>query len=150
MAAHLPTTAINGQNTSSEYVVGEFGLAENFSGAATVNSTMNNVINTAIADNMPLSFYWELYSNELNNGVSNPPGGDGDTSAVKGFYFVKPDGTPATAWSTVRYLIAANDPAQSTSGAVQRNLHLAYASNFTATGATLGSAWTTNTRRPAR
>jgi hypothetical protein len=144
VAAHLPVTAINGQNTQSEYV-GEFGLAENYSGSAEVNSTINNVINTATADGMPLAFYWEVYSNELNSGVTTPPGGDGNTSAVQGFYLVKPDGTPATAWSTYRYLIAANDPTQATGGAVERSLHLAYASNFSAPGATLGSAWTTNT-----
>src|SRR5581483_9762458 len=97
VASHLPTTAINGQNTHSEYV-GEFGLAENWSGAATVNSMMNNVISTAKADGMPLALYWEMYSNELNNGYNTPPGGDGDNAPVQGFYFVKPDGTPATAW----------------------------------------------------
>ena len=133
VAAHLPATAINGQNTHSEYV-GEFGLAENFSGAATVNATMNNVINTAVADGMPLAFYWEVYSNELNNGFTTPPGGSGNNVPVQGFYFVKPDGTPATAWKTYASMIVTNDPAQSTSGAVERNLHLAYASNFTAPG----------------
>jgi hypothetical protein len=145
VAAHLPATAINGQNTHSEYV-GEFGLAENYSGAATVNSTINNVISTAVADGMPLAFYWEVYSNELDNGVTTPPGGDGQVAGVQGFYFVKPDGTPATAWKTYVSMIVTNDPTQATSAAVERNnLHLAYASNFTVPGAILGTAWTTNT-----
>ena len=106
---------------------------------------MNNVIGTAVADNMPLAFYWEVYSNELNNGYTTPPGGSGNNAPVQGFYLVKPDGTPATAWKVYRWDAVTNDPTSSTTAAVMQGLHLAYASNFTAPGATLGSAWTTNT-----
>jgi autotransporter-associated beta strand protein len=144
VAAHLPISAANGQNTQSEYV-GEYGTAENYSGAATLTSLMNNVIGTATADNMPLAFYWEIYSNELNNGYTTPPGGTGNDAPVQGFYLVKPDGTPATAWKVYRWDAVTNDPTSSTTAAVMQGLHLAYASNFTAPGATLGSAWTTNT-----
>jgi hypothetical protein len=144
IAQHLPATAINGQNTHSVYV-GEFGLAEDSAGSAAVNATMNNVINTAVADGMPMALYWEMYSNELSNGVTTAPGGSGNNSAVKGFYFIKPDGTPATAWNTYRYLLTVNNPALASTSNIERSLHLAYASNFTVPGVTLGSAWTTST-----
>jgi autotransporter-associated beta strand protein len=147
LADHLPASAANGQNTHSVYV-GEYGLAEDSAGITKVNAMMNNVISTVKTDGMPLALYWEVYSNELSNGVTVPPGNSGpggSDSSVKGFYLVKPDGTPATAWHQYRYQIVTSDPTQVNSAAVQGGLHLAYASNFTAPSATLGTAWITNT-----
>ncbi|HSV16147.1 MAG TPA: hypothetical protein VLI90_17935, partial [Tepidisphaeraceae bacterium] len=145
LANHLPATAVNGQNTHSVYV-GEFGLAEDSAGITTVNNMMNNVLNTVKADGMPMALYWEVYSNEIKSETGLPAGNSGDNSNTKGFYFVKPDGTPATAWNQYRYLLSNSDPTQSSTAAIVRNggLHLAYASDFTKTGATLGAAWTTN------
>jgi autotransporter-associated beta strand protein len=145
IAQHLPLSAANGQNTHSVYV-GEFGLAEDSAGITAVNNMMNNVLNTVKNDGMPMALYWELYSNELKSDSGLPAGNTGDNSNTKGFYFVKPDGTPAIAYHQYRYLLSTNDPTQSSSAAIERNnLHLAYASGFSKTGATLTGPWSTST-----
>jgi autotransporter-associated beta strand protein len=145
IASKLPPTAVNGQNTHSVYV-GEYGLAEDSAGAPTVASMMNNVISTAKADGMPYAFYWEVYSNEVKDSTATPaPIQQNQDSAVRGFYFIKPDGTPATAFQLYMQQFAQADPNKANNaGAVRAGVKLAYASKFTAPGATLGPEWSTN------
>ncbi len=132
IAQHLPPTAVNGQNTHSVYV-GEYGLAEDSAGSALVATTMNNVISTVKADGMPYAFYWEIYSNELNTNGTAPA--NGNDSAVKGFYFIKPDGTPATAFHVYLNQIMNSDPSTANAAGITRaGVKLAYASKFTASG----------------
>ena len=122
IANHLPSSALNGQNTRSVYV-GEYGIPEDTKGAGSVNLAMNNVINTTIADGMPYALYWEIYANELKTGYTAPV--NGDNSAVNGHWMVKPDGTPGTAWHQIRYQLATADPARSSSGNASAKMGIA-------------------------
>ena len=131
IASHLPSTAVNGQNTHSVYV-GEFGLAEDTAGTSAVNSMMNNVINTVQADGMPCALYWEVYSNELKAGQTGPV--NGNDAAVNGFYFVKPDGTPAVAWHQYRQRIITSDPTRATTTPIKAGLTVVYQNNFNNNG----------------
>ncbi len=143
IAQHLPPTAVNGQNTHSVYV-GEYGLAEDSARCGRlVASMMNNVISIVKADGMPYAFYWEIYSNELNTNGTAPA--NGNDSAVKGFYFIKPDGTPATAFHVYLNQIMNSDPSKANAAGITRaGVKLAYASKFAASGATFGPEWTTS------
>jgi len=95
------------------------------------------------AGNMPYALYWEIYSNELINDATPTP--ITNNTDAKGNWMIKPDGTPGTAWHRYRQQLAVSDPKRATPAAIQKDLHLAYASDFTKTGAALGPAWTTNT-----
>lgn len=154
IAQHLPASAVNGQNTHSVYV-GEYGAnatwpegnpSSPLSGnqtAGSVNSMIDNVINTVKADGMPYALYWEIYSNEPANGATPPV--NGNNAGVDGFSMILPDGTASTAWLNYRNQFVNADPTQNSSAAVVGGLHLAYASNFTRPGTSLGGAWSTNT-----
>src|SRR5207248_2034050 len=121
--------------------VGEFGEPEGQVPASQVNATINNVLNTVQADGMPYALYWEVYSNELA-GSATPPV-NGNNAAVKGFYLVKPDGTPATAWHQYRQRIITADPSRATTAPIIAASHLVYQSDFR--GPTPGPGWSTDT-----
>lgn len=145
IASHLPSSAVNGRNTHSVYV-GEFGEPEGQKSASQVAATINNVLNTVRADGMPYAMYWEVYSNELLNGATPPV--NGNNAAVRGFYMVKPDGTPATAWHLYRRQIITSDPARATTAPIVAGEHLVYQSQFPAGGTpspALGAGWSSGT-----
>lgn len=143
IAAHLPASALNGQNTHSVYV-GEFGEPEGQVPASQVNATINNVLNTVQADGMPYALYWQVYSNELA-GTATPPV-NGNNPAVRGFYMVKPDGTPSTAWAQYRQRIITSDPTRATTPPIIAAAHDVYQSAFPSSGGStaLGPGWTTS------
>ena len=104
LAAHLPSTAVFGQNTHSVYI-GEFGAPENVRGEARVNQNIDNVVRVMQAKELPWAIYWEIYCNELADNAPPPPV-NGKDDAVKGFWMIKPDGTPGEAWHRYRELLA--------------------------------------------
>src|SRR5581483_11226021 len=108
IVSKLPDTAVNGRSPRSVYV-GEFGVAEGNKPASQVNAVMNNVLGTTIKLGMPYACYWEIYSNELARNAPPPPE-NGKNAGVKGFYMVRPDGTPSTAWHQYRLRIITSDP----------------------------------------
>ena len=145
IASHLPASALNGRNTHSVYV-GEFGEPEGQKTASQVNATINNVLSTVQADGMPYALYWEIYSNELQNGATPPV--NGNNAGVKGFYLVRPDGTPATAWPQYRERLITSDPNRATTGPIIAASHEVYQSAFPSSAgatSTLGPGWTTAT-----
>ena len=145
IASHLPASAVNGQNTHSVYV-GEFGEPEGQKSAAQVNATINNVLGTVQADGMPYALYWEIYSNELANGATPPV--NGNNAGVKGFYLVRPDGTPSTAWHQYRQRITTSDPSRATTPPIIAAAHQVYQSAFpvaVAPSTALGPGWTSST-----
>jgi len=143
IASKLPTTAANGQNTHSVYV-GEYGLPEGDVPSSTVNAMINNVLSTVQTDGMPYALYWEVYSNELEPTGTAPA--NGNNAAVRGYYMVKPDGTPSSAWHLYRLRIITSDPTRATSAAVMAGGHRVYQSAFPAGSAgstNLGPGWST-------
>jgi hypothetical protein len=145
IASHLPASALKGQNTHSVYV-GEFGEPEGQQPASQVNATINNVLNTVQTDGMPYALYWQIYSNELVAGVTPPV--NGNNPAVRGFYLVKPDGTPATAWHQYRQRIITSDPNRASTTPIIAAEHNVYQSAFPSAGGSttsLGPGWTTGT-----
>ena len=120
-------------------------MAEDSAGTVTLNNTINNVLNKVSSAGMPYALYWEVYSNELA-GSATPPV-NGNNAAVKGFYLVKPDGTPATAWHQYRQRIITADPSRATTSPIIAASHLVYQSDFpvsTSPSTALGPDWTSS------
>lgn len=146
IVSKLPASAVNGRSTRSVYV-GEFGVAEGRKSPAEVNAVMNNVIGTTIKLGMPYACYWEIYSNELARNAPPPPE-NGNNAGVKGFFMVKPDGTPSTAWHQYRQRIITSDPARAATDAIVKGLNNVYTSDFSSSDAgteNLGKGWTIDT-----
>jgi len=144
IASHLPASALNAKTTHSVYV-GEFGEPEGQQTSTQVTATINNVLNTVKADGMPYAIYWEIYSNEL---LAGTPPVNGNNNDVRGFYLVRPDGTPATAWHMYRRQIITSDPNRATTPPIIAAEHGVYQSRFpiaSAPSASLGAGWTTGT-----
>src|SRR5207249_10619834 len=105
LAAHLPKTAVFGQNAHSVYV-GEFGGPESSSdGILKVNRIINNVVKVTREKQMPFAVYWEIYCNELLKNAPPPPI-TGNNNASKGHWMIKPDAPPGAAWHRYRQLLA--------------------------------------------
>ena len=96
LAAHLPRTAAFGQTPHSVYI-GEYGAPENGRGAARVNQNIDNVLKVVKDKGVPWAVYWQIYCNELED-RSTPTPVNGNDAAVKGYWLIKPDGTPGVAW----------------------------------------------------
>jgi hypothetical protein len=111
MAAHLPPTAAFGQNPRSIYL-GEFGYPENGSeGVAGVNTRFDNAIKITTEKGLPWAVFWEVYCNEpVDNSPPLPLNGKTNDHNVRGFWMVKPDGSPSIAWHRYRHLFTAADP----------------------------------------
>lgn len=79
--------------------VGEFGWPEVVSEQdphASTQKSMNVIratVETALEWGCPYVIYWQLYDNESRAGRERPT-----NDQVRGFYLIKPDGTPAAAW----------------------------------------------------
>ena len=136
ISAHLPSTATFGQNAHSIYL-GEFGYPENGSeGVAGVNRCINNALSVVKDKGMPWAIFWEIYCNEPINESAVPPlNGKGNDKNLRGFWMIKPDGTPAMAWHRYRRLFSVEDP--------KSNLVPAFTDDFNRPdGTDLGPGWT--------
>lgn len=110
LASHLPPTAAFGQNPHSVYL-GEFGYPENGRGGMdVVNQRLNVVFDVVKQKELPWAAYWEIYCNEqTNNAVTAPLNGKQNDLNVRGYWMVKPDGSPGMAWHRYRRLLAAQE-----------------------------------------
>jgi hypothetical protein len=143
LAAHLPSTAAFGQNSHSVYL-GEFGYPENGpEGAAGVNRRLDNALATVAAKGLPWAVYWEVYCNEpVNDSLQPPLNGKENDQNLRGYWMIKPDGSPAMAWQRYRRLFATADAQQATSDAVKAKLQPAFTEDFNrADGQDLGPGW---------
>lgn len=141
LAAHLPPTAAFGQNTHSVYI-GEYGAPENGLGAQKVNDHINNTLAVVREKQLPWAIYWEIYCNELQKGFTAPC--NGNDKAPKGFWLIKPDGTPGTAWHRYRQLLATANPNLATSDAIKSRSQLFFTEDFARPdGPDLGPEWST-------
>jgi hypothetical protein len=144
IASKLPATAAFGQNLHS-VGVGEFGVPEDTKGTASVNTVINNVVNTVTANGMPYAAYWEIYSNELKTGATAPvPTTTAGDAQVNGYWMIKPDGTPGAAWHQFRGRLITADATRANTAAVKSNLVKVYADGFNNDGTNYGAGWSTD------
>ena len=143
LAAHLPPTAVFGQNPHSVYL-GEFGYPENGQeGVAGVNLRMDNAIAVVNQLGLPWALYWEIYCNEpVDKSLALPLNGKTNDNNLRGFWMVKPDGSPATAWHRYRRLFITADPRRATTQAIKSGLTLVFHEDFNRPdGVDLGPGW---------
>lgn len=144
LAAHLPPTAAFGQSPRSIYL-GEFGYPENGSeGVGGVNTRIDNAMKIVREKRLPWAVFWEVYCNEpVNQALPHPLNGKTNDHNLRGFWMVKPDGSPSIAWHRYRRLFAVADPARTTADAVKSRLKLVFTDDFNrAAGTDLGPGWT--------
>jgi hypothetical protein len=144
LAAHLPATAVFGRNPHSVYL-GEFGYPESGTeGIEGVNRRINNTLAVVNGKGLPWAVFWEVYCNEpLSKTASLPLNGKTNDVSLRGFWMVKPDGTPSMAWHRYRRLIAETEPQRATAEAVKEKLNEVFSENFQREdGTNLGTGWT--------
>lgn len=140
LAANLPPTAAFGHDTRSVYI-GEYGAPEN-QHPERVNLDINNTIAVAKAKHLPWAIYWEVYCNEIKPGFTAPA--NNNDQAMRGFWLIKPDGTPALAWQRLRQAITTFSSDMATTKAIKSHLHLSFTEKFDRPDSSdLGSAWST-------
>ncbi|MGO8699660.1 MAG: hypothetical protein ACLQVY_18325 [Limisphaerales bacterium] len=144
LAAHLPATAVFGQNPHSVYL-GEFGYPEHGSeGVDGLNRRMDSAVSVVKEKGLPWAVYWEVYCNEpLNNALELPLNGKTNSPNLRGFWMVKPDATPSMAWHRYRRIFALADPHRGTAQAIKAKLSEAFREGFPRPdGKDLGTGWT--------
>lgn len=143
LAAHLPSTAVFGRNAHSIYL-GEFGYPENGAeGAAGVNRRIDNAVTVVRQMGLPWAVFWEVYGNEpVAETLAPPLNGKANDANLRGYWMVKPDGSPGMAWHRYRRLFITADPGRAIAAAVKAGLSPVFDENFNrADGADLGPAW---------
>lgn len=144
LAAHLPPTAVFGQNPHSVYL-GEFGYPENGrEGSEGVNRRIDNAMTVVREKGLPWAVFWEIYGNEpASADLTLPLNGKKNDQNLHGYWMVKPDGSPATAWHRYRRIFAEADSERATSDAVKSRLTEIFSDDFNRPdGKDLGSGWT--------
>lgn len=144
LAAHLPATAAFGRNAHSIYL-GEFGCPENGpGGVATLNQRMNNAISVVNEKGLPWAIYWEVYGNEPSKAdLVLPLNGRENDNNLRGYWMIKPDGSPSQAWHRYRHMFVIADSGRATADAVKSKLDHVFTDAFDRVNSTnLGPAWT--------
>lgn len=144
LAAHLPPTAVFGQSPHSVYL-GEFGYPENGrEGEAGVNNRVDTVLVTTISKGLPWAVYWQVYCNEpASDALPLPLNGKANDQNLRGYWLVKPDGTPSLAWHRFRRRFVTAHPQVASGEAVKSRLVNVFSENFNrADGKDLGAGWT--------
>jgi len=144
LAAHLPATAIFGQNAHSIYL-GEFGCPENGSGGVSaVNQRIDNAVAVVKSKELPWAVFWEIYDNEpVSPSLPVPLNGKENDAKLRGYWMVKPDGTPSMAWHRYRRLFTEADSQCNTTEAIKSHLTRVFTDDFNRPdGPDLGIGWT--------
>lgn len=144
LAAHLPPTAVFGQNPHSVYL-GEFGYPENGKeGLDGINRRMDNAIKVVNSKGLPWAVFWDVYCNEpRDKSLPLPLNGKQNDQNLHGFWMVKPDGSPGIAWHRYRRLFITADAGRATSASIQSGLKQVLSEDFNRPdGTNLGTGWT--------
>ncbi|HEV2207464.1 MAG TPA: hypothetical protein VG167_01730 [Verrucomicrobiae bacterium] len=144
LAAHLPPTAVFGQNPHSVYL-GEFGYPENGKGGVEeLNRRIDTALDVVRDKGLPWAVFWEVYCNEpVTRGLALPLNGAQNDANLRGFWMIKPDGSPALAWHRYRRLFALGDRQRVTTRAIKSHAKLVYSEQFQRPdGGDLGPGWT--------
>lgn len=93
---------------------------------------------------MPWAVFWEVYCNEPVSEAPPPPlNGKTNNHNLRGFWMVKPDGTPGMAWHRYRRLFIEADSERATTKAIKSKLTLVFRESFNRPdGKDLGPGWT--------
>jgi hypothetical protein len=143
LAAHLPPTAVFGQNPHSVYL-GEFGYPENGKdGVAGVNGRLNTVIQIVTEKQLPWAVLWQAYCNEPKEDAPKPPlNGKGHNEQLMGYWLARPDGTPSVAWHRYRRLLTTGDSSRATASAIKAKLSPLFHDDFARPdGTEMGPGW---------
>jgi len=144
LAAHLPPTAVFGRDAHSVYL-GEFGYPETGEGGLdALNRRIDNAIKVVRDQGLPWAVFWEIYCNEpVKKALQLPLNGKENNANLRGFWMVKPDGTPGLAWHRYRRLFANADPDRATTQAIKSKLKQVFGDSFNRPdGKELGTGWT--------
>jgi len=144
LAAHLPATAAFGQNAHSIFL-GEYGFPENGSGGvAALSERMNNAIAVVNQKELPWAIFWEVYCNEPRAAdLPLPLNGKTNNLNLRGYWMIKPDGTPGYAWHRYRHMFEMENSKLATTKAVTAGASPVFVENFHRADSTnLGMAWT--------
>lgn len=144
LVAHLPPTAVFGQNPRSVYL-GEFGYPENGKeGSDGVNRRIDNAMTVVAEKGLPWAVFWQIYDNEAaSKDLILPLNGKNNNANLHGFWMIKPDGSPTVAWQRYRRIFAEADSRCATSEAIKSGLTQIFSDDFNrAGGKNLGSGWT--------
>lgn len=144
LAARLPATALFGRTTRSVYL-GEFGYPEHGQeGIEGLNRRLDNAIAVVKEKGLPWAIFWQMYGNEpLPNAPEPPLNGRTNDAHLRGFWMVKPDGSPAMAWHRYRRMFVLADTARATAQAIEANLPEIFHEDFSGPGGKgLGKGWT--------
>lgn len=144
LVAHLPPTAAFGRNAHSVYL-GEFGYPENGQGGLdALNKRMDNAFSVVREKGLPWAVFWEVYCNEpMKKGLPPPLNGKENDHNLRGFWMVKPDGSPGMAWHRYRRLFIKADPGRRTTEAIKAKLTAVFREDFDRPdGTDLGTGWT--------
>src|SRR5208337_3247887 len=110
----------------------EFGYPGNVvGGLAALNQRIDNALTVVKAKGLPWAVFWEVYCNEpLDKELPLPLNGKESNRNLRGYWMVKPDGTPGLAWHRYRRLFATADPTRATSDNITRRLKQVFAEDF--------------------
>jgi hypothetical protein len=150
LAAHLPPTAVFGQNSHSVYL-GEFGYPENGrEGIDGVNGRINTVAQIVKEKQLPWAVLWQAYCNEIKPQPKDatqpapvpPLNGKGHNDELMGYWLAKPDATPSVAWHRYRQLIIAGGAERSTASSIKAKLASIFNDDFARPdGTNIGPGW---------
>ncbi len=144
IAAHLPPTAVFGQNAHSVYL-GEFGYAESGKeGIDGLNRRIDNAISVVNSKGLPWAAFWDVYCNEpKSETLPLPLNGKENDENLRGYWMVKPDGSPSMAWHRYRRLFITADAERATAESIQSGLRQVLSEDFNRPdGTNLGTGWT--------
>lgn len=143
LASHLPATAAFGQNPHSVYL-GEFGYPENGrDGIGMLNRRMDNVLSVVNSQGLPWAVFWEIYCNEpLDASLPLPLNGKENDHNLRGFWMVKPDGSPSMAWHRYRRIFAMGDPNRASTRMIKSDNPVFTETFSRPDGKDLGPGWT--------
>ena len=144
LAAHLPPTAVFGRNPRSVYL-GELGYPENGrEGVPGVNGRLDVALAITARKGLPWAVYWQVYGNEpINDALPRPLNGKENDQNLRGYWMVKPDGTPGMAWHRYRRLFVTADPQQANAAAIKSEARPVFGERFDRPdGPELGAGWT--------
>jgi hypothetical protein len=74
--------------------IGEIGFPEQVVTPESAVEMMDSALGVFFARQIPYFFYWELYCNERKDGSRNPVTTPESAQELRGFWLIKPDGTP--------------------------------------------------------
>jgi hypothetical protein len=90
---HAQTTQVDSQGRPAVYI-GEIGLPEQLIEPEAVIAKLDAAMGVFLARDIPYIQYWELYCNERQDGDRTPPDAPAKAEELRGYWLVRPDGSP--------------------------------------------------------